>query len=207
MTLTPEQVKELKDQLREQVKTLPEQQKASALAQIESMSPEALEAMVKQQNSKTKGGAYQKGVFRMVIDKEIPSKIIDENKDCLAVLDIKPISPGHTIIIPKKVVADAKNLPNSCFNLSKKIAKRAELKLKAKGAEIQTEFKFGEVIINIIPVYKESLSLNSPRLDAPDKELEEVQKKLRIIKKPKIEKIKKTTPVQSSIVKLPRRIP
>jgi len=206
MALTPEQIKELKDQLREQVKSLPEQQKAAALAQIETMSPEALETMIKQQKSSSKN---QKGVFRMIIDKEMPSREIAETKDALAVLDIRPISKGHTIIIPKKVTGDAKSIPTSCFALAKKISKRIELKLKAKSAEIQTEFKFGEIIINVIPIYKESLNLNSPRTSPEDKELDEVYKTLRIIKKPKIQKIKLDKPKESKtqIQTLKRRIP
>jgi len=206
MALTPEQIKELKDQLREQVKSLPEQQKAAALAQIETMSPEALETMIKQQKSSSKN---QKGVFRMIIDKEMPSREIVETKDALAVLDIRPISKGHTIIIPKKVTGDAKSIPTSCFALAKKISKRIELKLKAKSAEIQTEFKFGEIIINVIPIYKESLNLNSPRTSPEDKELDEVYKTLRIVKKPKIQKIKLDKPKESKtqIQTLKRRIP
>lgn len=206
MALTPEQVKELKDQLREQVKSLPEQQKQAALAQIESMSSEALETMIKQQKASSKN---QKGVFRMIIDKEMPSREIEETKEALAVLDIRPISKGHTIIIPKKVTGDAKNIPTSCFALAKKISKRLEQKLKAKSAEIQTEFKFGEIIINVIPIYKESLNLNSPRTNPEDKELDEVMKTLKVIKKQKIKRIKieKKPETKAQIPALKRRIP
>jgi|SRR3989339_163537 len=206
MALTQEQIKELKDQLREQVKSLPEQQKSAALAQIESMSPEALETMIKQQKASSKN---QKGVFRMIIDKEMPSREIEETKDAIAVLDIRPISKGHTVIIPKKVTGDAKNIPTSCFALAKKISKRIELKLKAKSSEIQTEFKFGEIIINVIPIYQESLNLNSPRASPEDKELDEVYKTLRLIKKPKIQKIKLTSkPKEKTLLQsLKRRIP
>lgn len=205
MVLTQDEVNELKDQLREQVKSLPEHQKKAALQQIESMSPETLETMVKQQQSSKPKGS-QKGVFRMIVDKELPSKLIEENKEALAVLDIKPISKGHIIIIPKKVIANAKNLPNSIFSLAKKISKRIESKLQAKATEIQTEFKFGETILNLIPIYSEPLNLNSPRTDSKEKELEEIQNKIKLIKKPKIEKIKiKSTP-QSSAVIMKRRI-
>jgi histidine triad (HIT) family protein len=41
-------------------------------------------------------------IFCKIANKEIPAKIIAENKDALAFLDIEPISDGHTIVIPKK---------------------------------------------------------------------------------------------------------
>jgi histidine triad (HIT) family protein len=207
MALTQEQIKELKSQLTQQISHLPEQQKAEAQKQIDEMSPETLETMIKQQKASSKN---QKGVFRMIIDKEIPSREIEETKDCLAVLDIKPISKGHTVIIPKKVTGDAKSIPTSCFSLAKKISKRIEKKLKAKSAEIQTEFKFGEIIINVIPIFKESLNLNSPRTSPEDKELDEVYRTIRLIKKPKIQKIKiatKPKETKNQLQTLKRRIP
>ena len=204
MALTPEQVKELKSQLHSQIQNLPEDRKAEAQKQIDSLSPQALEAMIKQQS----GGSKQsnKGIFRMIVDKEIPSRTIDENPFALAVLDIKPLSKGHSIIIPKKVISDSKLLPNQAFSLAKKVAKSLSSKLKAKSSEIQTELKFGEIIINVIPIYDKPLNINSPRLDFSDKELDETYQILKVIKKPKVVRIKKTTNQQQTI-QIKRRIP
>lgn len=214
MVLTPEEVEELKDQLRQQVAHLPDQQKQAALTQIANLSPQALEAMIAQQQSgagaKSQGqGGPQKGVFRSIVDREINSFIIAENKDAIAVLDIKPISKGHIIIIPKKPVVEAKSLPNSSLSLAKKIAKKVSKKLKAKSSEIQTEYKFGEMVINIIPVYDKSLNLLSPRTDSSKEELEKLYNELKIVKKErkKIIKINKEEKKESSVLKLPRRIP
>ena len=205
MALTPEQVLELKEQLREQVQHLPEQQKQAALQQIDSLSPGALEAMIKQQSSPS---SPQKGVFRSIVDGEIKSFIITENKDSIAVLDIKPISKGHSIIIPKKPIVEAKSIPNSCFNLAKKVAKKTSIKLKAKSSEIQTEYKFGEMILNVIPIYDKSLNILSPRTDAKPSDLEDLYNKLKIIKKPRKTKVKVQKPqATTQILKLNRRIP
>ena len=141
----------------------------------------------------------------MIVDKEIDSKIIDENKEAIAVLDIKPISKGHSIIIPKKPVKDAKSLPSSSFSLAKKISKKISSKLKSSSCEIQTENKFGEEIINVIPIYNSPLNLNSPRRDSPKEELEKLYIILRIVKKPKV--IKQNKPKFDNIIHLPRRIP
>jgi len=205
MALTQGQIEDVKSQLRQQIKHLPEEKRKEAEKQIDSLSEQAIEELIKQQHS---GESSNKGIFRRIIDKEIPSKIIDENSLCIAVLDIKPISKGHVIIIPKKAVSNAKELPPKAFSLARKIAKRISSKLKAKGMEIQTEFKFGEAIINLIPIYEKGLSINSPREDASEKELEEIHKILKIIKKPRQKKPEAKKPaLQQIILKKGMRIP
>lgn len=211
MALTPEQVKELKAQLFQQVQNMSEPQKSQAIEQINSMSAEALESMIKQQQTKQGQGGEEgpeKGVFRMIIDKEIPSKTVAENEDCIAVLDIKPISPGHTVIIPKKEAKDEKSIPSSIFKLAKAITKQLKKKLKAKDSAILPETKFSEWILNVIPIYDKPLSLSSPRKDASKEELEKQAESLKIVeklkKKPKLIKIKKQ---KLEVVKMERRVP
>jgi len=41
-------------------------------------------------------------IFCKIVNKEIPANIVYEDTDFLAFLDINPISPGHTLVIPKK---------------------------------------------------------------------------------------------------------
>lgn len=43
-------------------------------------------------------------VFMKIIRREIPAEIVYEDDDTLAFLDIAPVSPGHTLVIPKKPV-------------------------------------------------------------------------------------------------------
>ena len=202
MALTQEQIEELKDQLRAQVDKLPEEQKEQALKQIEEMSDEAIEAMLKQQQS----SQSSKTIFRSIVSGEIPSRVIDQNKEAIAVLDIKPISKGHIIIIPKDPVTEAKSLPSQAFSLAKKLSKHISKKLNAKSSEIQTHFSFGEIIVNVIPIYDKALSINSPRQETKDEELDETYKILRIVKKPKIIKLNKPQK-EAKIIKLKRRIP
>ena len=45
MSLTPQEVDEVKAQLREQVQNLPEAQKSQALQQIEALTPQAVESL------------------------------------------------------------------------------------------------------------------------------------------------------------------
>lgn len=41
-------------------------------------------------------------IFCKIVKKELPTKIIFENEDFIAFNDIKPVSPTHVLVIPKK---------------------------------------------------------------------------------------------------------
>jgi histidine triad (HIT) family protein len=46
-----------------------------------------------------------KTIFKRIIDKEIPAKIIYEDDRCLAFHDVAPQAPTHLLVIPKKEIA------------------------------------------------------------------------------------------------------
>ena len=46
----------------------------------------------------------QESIFSKIIKGEIPSHKIYEDDDVFAFLDIRPITPGHTLVVPKKQV-------------------------------------------------------------------------------------------------------
>jgi histidine triad (HIT) family protein len=204
--LTPDQIEDLKDQLSEQIQHLPADQRVAAQQQIDNMSPEALETMLKQQQS----AKSDKSIMRMIVDNEVPSKRVDENKSAIAVLDIRPVSKGHLLIIPKQKVVLTSAMPAQALTLARKLSKHIIKKLKAKNTEIQTENKFGEQVINVIPVYDTPVGLYSKRYEASEKELADIESILKVKKRRSAPKKKTTTivtPVQSSIIKLRRRIP
>lgn len=41
-------------------------------------------------------------IFEKIITREIPADIVFEDEQCLAFLDIRPNSKGHTLIVPKQ---------------------------------------------------------------------------------------------------------
>ncbi len=43
-------------------------------------------------------------IFKKIIDKEIPAKVVYEDDLCLAFYDINPQAPTHVLIIPKKEI-------------------------------------------------------------------------------------------------------
>lgn len=52
-------------------------------------------------------------IFCKIINKEIPANIVYEDADFLAFLDINPITPGHTLVIPKKHYRWVWDIPTS----------------------------------------------------------------------------------------------
>lgn len=43
-------------------------------------------------------------IFKKIIDKEIPARIVHEDDLCLAFYDVQPQAPTHILIIPKKEI-------------------------------------------------------------------------------------------------------
>lgn len=209
--LTEEQARQIKQQIIQQIETnFPEDKKQSAKQQVELMNNEQLEEFLKQNNlikegQKPENLANPESVFRMIVEGKIPAHKIDENKDAVAVLEINPVSKGHMLIIPKKIINSVEQMPQNAFSLAKKISKKIKSKLKPKDVNISSSNAFGEFIINVFPVY-ENESLNSQRKKADEKELLELQKKLG---KKTVKKVvtKKSPEKISEKLWMPKRIP
>lgn len=54
-------------------------------------------------------------IFTKIIKGEIPAHKIYEDKDFVAFLDIKPINPGHTLVVPKIQVDYLFDLPHNLY--------------------------------------------------------------------------------------------
>jgi histidine triad (HIT) family protein len=52
-------------------------------------------------------------IFTRIVAREIPAHILREDDDFLAVLDIRPIREGHTLVIPKAEIPDVFDMPDS----------------------------------------------------------------------------------------------
>ena len=65
-------------------------------------------------------------IFSKIINKEIPSYIVSEDKDNIAFMDISPIQRGHVLVVPKIEVDNIFDLPLesylSLFSFAKKVS-------------------------------------------------------------------------------------
>jgi histidine triad (HIT) family protein len=51
-----------------------------------------------------------KTIFKKIIDREIPAKIVYEDDLCLAFEDIHPRAPTHLLVIPKKEIVSVDDI-------------------------------------------------------------------------------------------------
>lgn len=84
-------------------------------------------------------------IFCKIVAKEVPAQVVYEDEHYLAFLDIRPLSPGHTLVIPKahaRWVWDVEDVAGY-FGVVRKIARAAqkafgtdEVHMKVVGEEV-----------------------------------------------------------------------
>jgi histidine triad (HIT) family protein len=100
-------------------------------------------------------------IFGKIIRRELPADIVYEDEDTLAFLDINPVSPGHTLVIPKKPARNIFDIdPDSLAAVMKTVQKVALAIKAATGAEgmgisMNNERAGGQVVfhmhVHVIP--------------------------------------------------------
>lgn len=210
MVFTQEQAEKIKQQLFSQIDNSDLPNKIEIRQQIEKMNESQLEEFLKQQqeavSSQSESSEPEKCVFCSIINNELSSYKIEENKNSIAILEINPLSRGHSIILPLKHISIEK-LQKSVLGLAQKIAKKIKAKLKPQDVKIETSSFQGHAMVNIIPIYKDK---KLEKYKASEKELNEIQTLLK--PKKRVSRNKNTTSKNkisnpSKILKLNRRIP
>lgn len=188
MAFTPEIAEEIKKQLIIEVDKLPNENKEQIKKYIESLDDESLEEFLKKNKIKyTETGISQehredeesketKCIFCQIVENKIPSYKIAENKKAMAVLEINPFSKGHVIIIPVEHTTIEK-MPKMALSLAQKIAKKLKKKLKPEDIKIETSSFQGHPMVNVIPIYKDTLLKKSK---AAEEDLKKLQSKLEV---------------------------
>lgn len=209
MSLTPEQIKEIKSQLIEQVNSsFPEDKKAQALSQIESMNEIQLEEFLSQNNLLKQEQSPQKCIFCSIVFGDIPSTKIGENSKAIAILELNPISKAHTLIIPKEHIESPEKLPPEVTELAKEISEKLNSIFQPKDILLKSQNILGHEIINLIPVYKNETA-DSPRKKSTTEELSKIKEQLENSKTKK-EEAKEKEPqkeINDKNTWLPKRIP
>ena len=122
-------------------------------------------------------------IFCKIAKEEIPCHKIYENRNFLVFLDIKPVSHGHLLIIPKKHIvwmqeADDKTIAD-IFKLTKKMM--LALKKGIKCDYVQVSVVGNEVPhfhIHLIPRYYGDNFRNFPTKEYEDEKEKEIIKKI-----------------------------
>lgn len=69
-------------------------------------------------------------IFSRIVQGQIPCHKILENEEFLAFLDVKPINPGHTLVIPKKEIDYIFDLEDNLLGKLMIFSKKVALMLK-----------------------------------------------------------------------------
>ena len=69
-------------------------------------------------------------IFTKIVKGEISCYKIAETEDCLAFLDVQPLSKGHTLVIPKKEVDFYFDLDDTLFQKVNELAKKVAQAIK-----------------------------------------------------------------------------
>lgn len=123
-------------------------------------------------------------IFERIVLKEVPSYTIFENDSHMAFLDIKPLSEGHTLVIPKV------NLGGYIFDMeddkyiellktSKVVAKILKEKLDCKRVLMLVEgYGVDYVHVHLIPSYEGDVVIEMKHKEVSEEKLKMVYEKI-----------------------------
>lgn len=213
MPIPKEQAEEVKKQLISQIENSQLENKEQIKQHITQLNEEQLEEFLKQNKidissftSQQPTETSSKCIFCSIKDNEIPGHKIAENKKAIAILEINPLTKGHSIIIPLEHTTIDK-LSKSTLSLAQKIAKKIKLKLKPEDIKIESSSLQGHAFINVIPFYKDE---QPEKKKASEEELQKLQSLLKTKKRsPRITKtaIKISKQSLKGLQKISFRIP
>lgn len=63
-------------------------------------------------------------VFTMIINRELPGRFVYEDDDVVAFLTIEPMTPGHTLVVPRAEVDNWQEVDPELFNKVMAVSQR-----------------------------------------------------------------------------------
>lgn len=122
-------------------------------------------------------------IFCKISKGEIPSDKVYEDKNFLAFLDIKPVSDGHLIIIPREHVVWMQEADDETIGNIFKLTKKLMLTLKNRlGCDYVQESVVGNEIphfhIHLIPRYYGDNFRNFPTKEYKEGEAKKIKEKI-----------------------------
>ncbi|MCD7975945.1 MAG: HIT family protein [Tannerellaceae bacterium] len=124
-------------------------------------------------------------IFSKIIAGEIPAHIIAENEEFFAFLDIHPVAPGHTLVVPKVEVDYIFDIDNEVLGRMMAFAKqvaaaqKATIPCKRIGLTV-IGLEVPHAHIHLIPMNKESdIYFGKEKLSPTQEELAEIAAKIR----------------------------
>ena len=124
-------------------------------------------------------------IFTRIINGEIPCYKIAEDEKCFAFLDISPLAPGHTLVVPKKEtdyifdIADDEH--QHLWNFAKYVSRGVEKAIPCKRIGIAViGLEVPHAHIHLIPLNRVSdMNFANPKLKIADDEMKRISESIR----------------------------
>ena len=122
-------------------------------------------------------------IFSKIIAGEIPCHKVAESSDYFAFLDIRPVSKGHTLVVPKKEVDYVFDLDNHTYlglmEFAKKIAKAMDQALKPIRVGMTVEgLEVPHAHVHLIPLQTMQDALFQKKMDLSKVQMEQTAKEI-----------------------------
>jgi len=195
MTFTEEESTKVKEQLLTQLDNFPEDKREQIKKQINSMTTEQIEAFVEQNKLTHLSGQC---IFCSITKGESKSYKIAENDSNIAILEINPLSKGHSLIIPLEHEA---GISESTKELAKEVSEKLKEKFNPKVIDSKEKNIMGHPLIELTPIY----GGEAEKHQASEEELESLQQEITIEEIPETKE--EIEEANEDIPKLPPRIP
>ncbi|MEM8969935.1 MAG: HIT family protein [Bacteroidota bacterium] len=124
-------------------------------------------------------------IFTKIINREIPGYIVAENDHAIAFLDIRPLTKGHTLVVPKQEVDYFFDLEDEGYTKLNLFAKRVAIGLKKvincqRIATAVIGLEVPHAHIHLIPINSMSdANFSNPKLNLSDDEMAHIATEIR----------------------------
>jgi hypothetical protein len=196
MPITDEEASKIKEQLLKQLDNFPEDKREQIRNQITSMTTQQIETFIEQNKLTHLGGQC---IFCSIVANQTPSHKIAEDKNNIAILEINPLSKGHSLVIPKE---HANELLQSTKDLAQEVSQTLQEKLNPNEIQIKELKIMDHPLIEVTPIYGNE----TEKRQATEEELKSLQEE---ITKPKEVEIEEKLEIEKEedVPILPPRIP
>jgi histidine triad (HIT) family protein len=190
MAFTKEEADNIKKHLLKQLSNFPEDKRKEIKEQIESMNSEQIETFVNQNNLNHLGSSC---IFCSIVGGKTNSFQIAEDEKNIAILELTPLSKGHTLVVPKD---HSKEIFTSSKIFAEKLSKILEKKFKPKEIQINEIEIMEHKLLEVIPIYGDE----KERKQISEIELKNLQEKILKNDEVKKEKIKELPQIEIPIM-------
>ena len=128
-------------------------------------------------------------IFCDIIDHKIPSSVVYEDEDVIAILDVSQVTCGHTLVMPKKHYANVleadEETVSKCIKVARKGAAMIMKNTNAKGVNILTNCgeaagqSVDHLHFHVIPRYDENDAITIAFNPSKKQDLSEVLKTIK----------------------------